>query len=443
MNINCQNYDLMLFFYRLLFEKCSNYSKKDFSLFVLSQQKYQLDSVDGGSSDEITIEFQISLKNDDTNTRTVEKLAHSYLVYNVDDRRTFDNIVNLLGGFIEPIVPGKFYSLLDPDGNRVYLIDRSTPFDAFTHSLFNSCMSSLASSVGLANKYYSLLNSPNPTKLSQSTLTTTTTTASSLKPKSPSSSQIPNNYSPNSNCSSCSSTSETSSFDSGKDSGNWSGGSATGNPTMTTTSTATTSLTNVTNASKSGPKPFIVVPINNTSSLNDQQVNNNNNGLFSKKLKLDLFCLYAKKYLVLFNVGKDFNYKELHSLSSNYDLLTECQATTNTPPRGPPTGQYNGEQAVGNDEVDYLGVKHLIKKFNANPTHPIPPLTLPNPTSINVNMIPMNLRSSSATCRKPTSSKKRNAVQVGNKQFNHSQLVSGDSEDYDEYSGDDDEDNEK
>lgn len=158
----------------------------------------------------------------------------------------------------------------------------------------------------------------------------------------------------------------------------------------------------------------------------------------------------VKKYLVLFNLGKDFNYKELHSLSSNYDLLTECQqATTNTLPRGPPSGQYNGEQAIGNDEVDYLGVKHLIKKFNANPTHPIPPFTLPNPTSMNVNnMTPINLRSSSATCRKPTSSsKKRNAVQVGsmsyNKQFNHSQLASGDSEDYDEYSGDDDEDNEK
>ena len=135
-------------------------------------------------------------------------------------------------------------------------------------------------------------------------------------------------------------------------------------------------------------------------------------------------------------------------MSSNYDLLTECQATTNTPPRGPPTGQYSGEQAVGNDEVDYLGVKHLIKKFNANPTHPIPPLTLPNPTSMSVNMTPMNLRSSSATCRKPMSIKKRNAIQVGsmsyNKQFNHSQLASGgDSEDYDEYSGDDDEDNEK
>lgn len=312
LNINCQNYDLMLFFYRLLFEKCPNYSKKDFSLFVLSQHRYQLDQASrvgqsagaaaaavtspgspSHSADEVTVEFQISLKNDDTNARVVERLANSYLVYNVDDRHTFENIIQLLDGFVEPIVPGKFYSVLDPDHNRVYIIDRSSPFDGFTHTLFHSCMSSLATSVGLGSKYFAMLSPSNHLSLSaSSSLSSKFNSQCFLAPPTASSSNskvansasgtqpttgattIANNYSPNSNCSSCSS-SETSSFDSGKDSGNWSGSTA-GNGTSSST------LTNPKVGAIKSPTSPSSVQLNTNNQLNST-ASNIGTGLYSKR----------------------------------------------------------------------------------------------------------------------------------------------------------------
>lgn len=92
LNINCQKYDLMLFFYRLLFEKCPNYSKKDFSLFILSQNTHKLTP-----KQEISVEFQLSLKND--TSVNPQKVANSYLIYNIQDRMVFENVVNLLGRF--------------------------------------------------------------------------------------------------------------------------------------------------------------------------------------------------------------------------------------------------------------------------------------------------------------------------------------------------------
>lgn len=85
------------------------------------------------------------------------------------------------------------------------------------------------------------------------------------------------------------------------------------------------------------------------------------------------------------------------------------------------------------EDADYLGVKHLIKKFSTNAN------------GINVtNVAPMSaLRSISASCRKSVSKKKAAAMQAAFNKANHIRTTSDDSEDYDEYSGDDDEDNER
>jgi len=82
-----------------------------------------------------------------------------------------------------------------------------------------------------------------------------------------------------------------------------------------------------------------------------------------------------------------------------------------------------------NEAVDYLGVKHLIKKFSSTSN-----------SSNAANAMPCNIRSSSVNCKK--SSKKKAAAMINFNKFNHSRVVSDDSEDYDEYSGDEDEDNE-
>jgi hypothetical protein len=112
MNINCKNYELMIFFYRLLFDKCKNFSKKDFSVFILNQDE--------------NIEMQLSLKQHNLNRVNVENFKNTKLVYNVMSREVFENILRLLDGFVEEIVKNKVYTVLDPDRNRVILIDCST-----------------------------------------------------------------------------------------------------------------------------------------------------------------------------------------------------------------------------------------------------------------------------------------------------------------------------
>lgn len=160
----------------------------------------------------------------------------------------------------------------------------------------------------------------------------------------------------------------------------------------------------------------------------------------------------------LLTEGKDFNYKELHSLSSNYDLLTECQTNTSSPSsssvhhpaiNGGQSDLNSGRQqetTTGggtNGDADYVGVKHLIKKFNVNPPHPPHSMhSIPPPVSSSNHRDPMALRSSSASCRKSASRKKQQhlAMTSMSKFSNHSRPTSDDSEDYDEYSGDDDDD---
>ena len=111
LNVNCKNYELMIFFYRLLFDKCKNYSKKDFSVFVLSQNE--------------NIEMQLSLKQHNLNKVAVETFRNTKLVYNVMSREVFENILRLLDGFVEEIIKHKVYTVLDPDRNRIILIDCS------------------------------------------------------------------------------------------------------------------------------------------------------------------------------------------------------------------------------------------------------------------------------------------------------------------------------
>jgi hypothetical protein len=191
LNINCKNYDLMLFFYRLLFDKCPNFSKKDFSLFILVQ-----------ATRESQIEFQLSLKHD-SNVQ-IAKLNNYYLVYNIADRFTFENVVRLLAEFVEEIVKDRVYSVLDPDQNRIYLIDSSnkSPMYSFGNSF------SHMKTIGLADKYFSNLLSEESQKKNDF--------------KSDSTHQhqaLPHqllSYSPNSNASSSGSGSETNSFDSGR-----------------------------------------------------------------------------------------------------------------------------------------------------------------------------------------------------------------------------------
>ncbi|RNA30628.1 hypothetical protein BpHYR1_051210 [Brachionus plicatilis] len=172
LNINCKNYDLMLFFYRLLFDKYPNFSKKNFSLFILNQQN---------SPDQV--EFQLSLKSDQS--VSVKKISNSNLIYKINDRTVFINVIRLLDGFLEEIEKNKIYSVYDPDQNKVYLIDTSKE----STELFKT--------TGLAQCYFNLVNSSQKKNYM-------------------------NNFSPNSNSSS---SSEANSLDSG----NWSCSTASAN----------------------------------------------------------------------------------------------------------------------------------------------------------------------------------------------------------------------
>lgn len=121
LNINCQNFDLMLFFYRLLLVKYPNYSKKNFTMFVLLQDEYTT-----SQGETMLVEFQLSLKYD-PDVRVDKQSASSSLVYNMYDQTAFSNLLGLLDGFLEEIVYNKVYSVTDPDSNRIYLVNRSSP----------------------------------------------------------------------------------------------------------------------------------------------------------------------------------------------------------------------------------------------------------------------------------------------------------------------------
>lgn len=134
LNINCKNFEMMLFFYRLLFNKCSNHSKKDFSLFVLKKTL----------SDNSEFEYQLSLKQHDQGTVCIEENSkqQASLVYKIDNRATFEHVCSLLSGYLTEQIKDKVYLVQDPDGNKIYLVDCVS----INISLFNS--------IGLVEKYF-------------------------------------------------------------------------------------------------------------------------------------------------------------------------------------------------------------------------------------------------------------------------------------------------
>lgn len=93
----------MLFFYRLLFSKCSNYSKKDFSLFVLKTSV--LDNLNFRNSSPITIEYQLSLKYDPN--VSVQTSKNTALVYQINDHELFKNVTRILDKYLNPLVGKK------------------------------------------------------------------------------------------------------------------------------------------------------------------------------------------------------------------------------------------------------------------------------------------------------------------------------------------------
>ena len=206
LNLNCKNYDLMLFFYRLLFSKYPNYSKKNFTLFVLLQNEHQ----NSTEQEPTIIEFQLSLKHDpnvileNLNKSNVTPMT---LVHNIYDQAVFNHLVGLLDGFLEEVVKNKVYSIYDPDQNRVYLINKSgcawnksgTPAVSAEFRFFNS--------TGLGEKFNSSVSREN----------------SRAKQKRRSAVFLGNAFlnSPYA-ASNLNSPSETASYDSSKDSGNWS-----------------------------------------------------------------------------------------------------------------------------------------------------------------------------------------------------------------------------
>jgi hypothetical protein len=193
LNLNCKNYDLMLFFYRLLFSKYQNYSKKNFTLFILNQSEHKI-RTDDGEEESITIEFQLSLKNDpnivvDVNSDSKQPTS---LVYNVESRESFVHMRAIFEGFCEEIVKNKVYLVRDPDQNKIYLnlISKNN----------NNPSSLFVNTVGLGDKYNEsimlLLRAKN---------------------------NYYSNYSLNNNQNAnLNSPSDTASYDSSKDSGNWS-----------------------------------------------------------------------------------------------------------------------------------------------------------------------------------------------------------------------------
>ena len=146
LNINCVNYDSMLYFYRLLFSKCSNYSKQHFSLFVLKTTRLE-DHQQPNSS--LNIEYQLSLKYDPT--VIVETSKNSSLILQINDRQAFENIINVLAMYVIELVKYKIYSIQDPDKNKIILVDTSVRFII--------PIAFIANSVGLSENFFQLKKS--------------------------------------------------------------------------------------------------------------------------------------------------------------------------------------------------------------------------------------------------------------------------------------------
>jgi hypothetical protein len=173
LNMNCKNYDLMLFFYRLLFAKYPSYSKPHFTLFVLQQNdhKFKILNEIGNSlepqveEETVFVDFQFSLKHDSS---VIVEQSPMTLVHNVYDPAVFTSLVGLFDGFIEEIVKNKVYSIFDPDQNRIFLVNKSAVGESATLSR-NSSTSSIAleetvapgcahifNTSGLGDQYFSL-----------------------------------------------------------------------------------------------------------------------------------------------------------------------------------------------------------------------------------------------------------------------------------------------
>ena len=128
-------------FYRLLFDKYANYTKKNFSVFILTNQSKKANQDELSDDEDATVEFQLSLKFDPKLCPYVLNNKVN-LIYCVKSRDLFENVISLLHGLIKEIIPDRMYSTYDPDGNQVYLIDSSSlNSNLFVNYLNTACFS--------------------------------------------------------------------------------------------------------------------------------------------------------------------------------------------------------------------------------------------------------------------------------------------------------------
>jgi len=156
----------MLYFYRLLFSKCANYSKKDFSLFVLKTSR--LENVNLQNTSLITIEYQLSLKYDSNSI--VQNSKNATLIYQVSDYEQFNRIIRVLSKYIKELINKKVYSIQDPDRNKIYLVDTSV---RFTMPIF-----SIANSIGISENYFRILQAIQKINLANSPSCSSSSTSS-------------------------------------------------------------------------------------------------------------------------------------------------------------------------------------------------------------------------------------------------------------------------
>jgi hypothetical protein len=227
----------MLFFYRLLFAKYPNYSKPNFTLFVLQQNDHKFKILNEMSSlvkpqveeETMFVDFQFSLKHDPN--VSVESSAMT-LVHNVYDPAIFTNLVGLFDGFIEEIVKNKVYSIFDPDQNRIFIVNKSVVGNCSSSGDDSSSSSSsialeetvapgcahIFNTAGLGDKYNSHCRRNRTAPLPQPTV----------------SSHLAGLYAAAASAAAnLNSPSETASYDSSKDSANWSFSSGSNHNTTT------------------------------------------------------------------------------------------------------------------------------------------------------------------------------------------------------------------